>query len=83
MGVPLFSISPWKLNGCCPHRRAFATAFAKSLVLSVFPVPAGPAGAQPMHKCKAWRGEGWTTELFFGLKKGGLGLQMCGLNGVE
>ena len=42
----------WKNHQKLP---TLATAFAKSLVLSVFPVPAGPAGAQPMHKCKAWR----------------------------
>ena len=30
-----------------------AKAFARSLVVSVFPVPAGPAGAPPYYKCFA------------------------------
>jgi hypothetical protein len=30
-----------------------ANALAKSLVLSVFPVPAGPSGAPPKFNCKA------------------------------
>lgn len=30
-----------------------AKAFAKSLVVSVLPVPAGPAGAPPYYKCFA------------------------------
>ena len=30
-----------------------ATAFAKSLVVSVFPVPAGPSGAPPRFNCNA------------------------------
>jgi hypothetical protein len=29
-------------------------AEARSLVDSVLPVPAGPAGAQPMHRLRAW-----------------------------
>lgn len=34
------------------HSRA--NAFAKSLVVSVLPVPAGPAGAQPSFIINAW-----------------------------
>lgn len=30
-----------------------AVAFAKSFVVSVFPVPAGPSGAPPKFNCKA------------------------------
>ena len=79
---------PDMVGRLAPGCSAFATALAKSLVLSVFPVPAGPAGAQPMHKCKAWRrtwffkGSGWSDHRFFWAKKGKLVLQKCRILGL-
>ena len=49
LAIMLISIVGEQLN----TTHYLARALAKSFVDSVLPVPAGPAGAQPIFKCKA------------------------------